>query len=704
MSHSYEWLLRIQIKSRAHGSESMKNAKYLLSNIHKTVKDSNNLQTILKIITILFSVIGIYFHDLSLIFADALQYEASSHVMILPILITYLIYRKRKVIIANIQNDEIVIHQKKLFNITAGFLLCLIASMIYFYGSQTFTSLEYHILTLPIFVSGLIMIMFNPKTLREIIVPVGFTVFFVPPPSVILNNLGFVLSVGSTAIANAIVNLLGIKSSISIEAGTPIINLIGPGNQPISFAIDVACSGIFSLIAFLVFSIFVAYIVRDKTWKKISIFLIGFPIIYALNIIRISTIILIGHQFGPNLALDIFHQLGGWVFLFIGTIILLVITEKALKVNLFGKKTLNTKNSNDLSWIRQQYHILIGKTFEETKKKMRIIDASKIICLIIITIIIISIQSPLFTPTQGPATILVQSNEKQQGNVALFPSIENYSLRFIYRDTDFEEISGQDYSLAYEYTPQNQEDPKINLMLEVADTRSPLHHWEDCLVEWRIITGEKPVYVLDLKDVELFENPVIVGRYFAFYQNNRIQLVTYWFEKVVFNINDDLEVKHVKISLVVYFDDPKNLSSMEENLLPIAQSIVSYWRTSNTWNFILLVLSKTSFHLALIFIFMFILLLIVNSIQKMNKRKNNNVVYQKLSDINKLVVDSVKETQNSMIPTLDNIAMTFNKKLNQDVTKDQLLRYIMQLEKLDLIKNQIINNQDEPVQTWIAYT
>ena len=100
---------------------------------------------------------------------------------------------------------------------------------------------------------------------------------------------------------------------------------------------------------------------------------------------------------------------------------------------------------------------------------------------------------------------------------------------------------------------------------------------------------------------------------------------------------------------------------------------------------------------------MFILLLIVNSIQKMNKRKNNNVVYQKLSDINKLVVDSVKETQNSMIPTLDNIAMTF-KKVNQDVTKDQLLRYIMQLEKLDLIKNQIINNQDEPVQTWIAYT
>jgi exosortase/archaeosortase family protein len=677
-------------------------AKSILNHICKSFKDSNMLAIILKSVTLILSVIGIYFHDLSLIFADALQYEASSHVLILPVLIAYLIYRKRKVIIANIQNDEIVIHQKKLFNITAGFLLCLIASMIYVYGSQTFTPSEYHILTLPIFVSGLILIMFNPKTLREMIVPVGFAVFFVPPPSVILNNLGFVLSVGSSGIANALVNVLGIKSWISIETGTPIINVIAPGNQPISFAIDVACSGIYSLIAFLVFSVFVAYIVRDKIWKKITVFLIGFPIIYALNILRISVIILIGYHWGPHLALEIFHQLGGWIFLIIGTIMLLVITEKVFKVKFFVKKAVDTKSSIDFSWIRQQYHMLIGKTFEESRKKFRIFDAGKIIGLMLITLCVISIQSPLFTPTQGPAAILVQSNGKQRGNVALFPSIENYTLRFIYRDTDFEEISGQDFSLAYEYVPQNEADLNINLLLEVADTISPLHRWEGCLVEWRVIVGEEPVSVLDLKDVELFENPIIMGRYFAFYNNNRIQLVLYWFEKAVFNINDDMETKYVKISLVVFFDDPENLSSMEGKLLPIAQSIVSYWRTSATWNVILLFLSKTSFHLASIFLFMFIALLIINSIQTMNKRKKNNVVYQKLSDINKLVVDSVKETQNSMVPTLDNIAMTYNKKLNQLVKTDQLLKYIMQLEKLELIKNQIINNQDEPVQTWIT--
>ena len=250
--------------------------------------------------------------------------------------------------------------------------------------------------------------------------------------------------------------------------------------------------------------------------------------------------------------------------------------------------------------------------------------------------------------------------------------------------------------------PQN-EDVKINLVLEVADTLSPLHPWENCLVEWRIVLGEEPVSVLDLKDVKLFENPIMMGRYFAFYSNNRIQLVLYWFEKAVFNINDETETKYVKISLVVFFDDPENLSSIEGKLLPIAQSIVSYWRTSVTWNVILLFLSANSFRFTLMFLFMFIALLIVNAIQTMNKRKKNNVVYQKLSDINKLVVDSVKETEISMIPTLDNITMIYNKKLNQFVKKDQLLEYIMQLEKLELIKNQIINNQDEPVQTWITY-
>lgn len=40
--------------------------------------------------------------------------------------------------------------------------------LLYWHGSYTFTPLEYHILTLPIFAAGLTLILFNPQTLRQV--------------------------------------------------------------------------------------------------------------------------------------------------------------------------------------------------------------------------------------------------------------------------------------------------------------------------------------------------------------------------------------------------------------------------------------------------------------------------------------------------------------------------------------------------------
>ena len=161
------------------GDELLKPTKPVANNIVNSLKDPNRLPLILKSVALLLSVIAIYFQDLSLIFADALYYEASSHVLILPFLIAYMVYRKRKVVFAIVQNDEVFATKQKLVELAAGFLFCLIALMVYFYGSQTFTPLQYHIFTLPLFVAGLILVLFNPKTLRELFVPVVFTVFFV---------------------------------------------------------------------------------------------------------------------------------------------------------------------------------------------------------------------------------------------------------------------------------------------------------------------------------------------------------------------------------------------------------------------------------------------------------------------------------------------------------------------------------------------
>jgi len=677
----------------------MDEAKSFQSNLLQAFRNYSLQIIIVKSITLTFAAIAIYFQDLSIIFSDGFQNEAASHILLIPILITYLIYRKRKVLVATIQNEENTQENTKHMSMLAGFLLCLTALMVYIYGSQTFTPLQYHVITLPFFTAGLTLIMFNPRTLRQLLFPISFTTFLIPPPSAILNNVGSMLSVASTEAANAIVNLTGLKSWISTEIGTPIINIICPGNQLLSFAVDIACSGIHSLIGFLVFAAFIAYIVRDKTWKKLVIFAIGFPLIYLLNVIRITVTVLIGYQWGPHLALDIFHLIGGWVLVFLGTLILLVILEKAFKIQIFTNKTANISSNNLASQLKSQQHLGSYRNILKSKMKFRTADATKITALILLTMFIIYIQSPVFALAQGPAPILVQTPEGQQGNVLLFPQLCNYTLNFVYRDTEFEELSRQDFSLAYEYLPQKEGDSKVNVLLEVAETTTPLHPWESCLVEWRIKTGYKPVTVLDLRDISLHEDPPVIARYFAFYTNNRIQLVLYWFENAVFNINNVLQQKFVKISLVTYFDNPEDLSMKEDQLLPFAEAILGYWKPVKTWNIITMFLSQNSLYLAYATLSLLIVLLILHSIQTRRKRKANAITYQKLSKQNKQIIDAIRKTEKTT-PTLENIARTYKKITGQVIKKDQLLKSLIELEKTGIIKNQIINMQDVPIQIW----
>ena len=48
----------------------------------------------------------------------------------------------------------------------------------------------------------------------------------------------------------------------------PTINLVRSDGLPMSFAVDIPCSGLYSLISFIIFAAFVAYVVRGTIRKK----------------------------------------------------------------------------------------------------------------------------------------------------------------------------------------------------------------------------------------------------------------------------------------------------------------------------------------------------------------------------------------------------------------------------------------------------
>jgi exosortase len=658
----------------------------------------------LKVATIAGTILAIFHQDLAIVLNDAIRSESMTYILAIPFLFAFMTYRKRKMLRAVIptegtDNTKLM----KYLPTISGITISSTAVLLYWYGSYTFTPLEYHTLALPILVAGLTLVLFNLRTLRQLAFPVAFLTFLTPPPLETVYAFGSTLSMLSSEVSCAIVSFLGIPSSLAIEYGNPIIQITRANGATIAFAVDIACSGIYSLIGFLVFAVFVAYIVRGKSWKKLILFLIGLVVVYALNITRITTIVLIGYQFGEEIALQLFHLLGGWILIFIGTLLLLVFSEKILHLQIFVQSTQKCTGCNPKLEDNRNFCLNCGRILKSEPGRFRKVDIAKIASIVVCTILLISIQTPVFSLTEGPAQIMIQTPTGEQGNTQLLPQIQGYALEYVYRDRDFEEVSGQDASLVYAYFPIDEGKESVWVTVEIGSGKVMLHNWEVCLISWQIYLGAH-VFVtqLDLKDVQISENPPTVARYFAFQwiKTNQTQVVLYWFGDSIFRTNNTSQQKRVKISLITYPENAQNITRIE-GLAPFAAAIVNYWEPIKTWSQIALLLSQQSIYLVAVTATMLPIFAILYTLEIRKQRKTNAQAYQKLSVLNRQIINAVAETERTTTPTLQAIADTYKKKERIEfVDKKELLQRLSQAEKTGIILSDIANVRDEPTQIW----
>jgi exosortase len=662
---------------------------------------SSNRAIILKVTVIAASVLTLYFQDLIIIFSDALQDEATSHTLVIPLLFLYFIYRKRKMLHAAIPHENTVQPRSiRDFSALSGVLLFATAVLLYAYGSYTFTPLEYHLATLPMFAAGLVLIFFNPHTLRQAAFPIAFLLFLTPPPSEILYKFGSTLSVVSSEASNAAVSLLGINSTISNEFGNPSIIITRPdlGRTTVRFTVDIACSGIYSLIGFFVFAAFVAYITRDKAWKKATIFLLGLPTVYLLNIIRITTILLIGYQYGEQLALQAFHLLGGWTLIFLGTIILLTVTEKAFKMRIFTRKLQPnpcSKCNSHATTPTESFCTNCGKLLKYPQIPITRIDITRITAVVLVVVLLLSIQAPVFALTRSPAQIIIETPQGAQGNTDILPQMPGHTLEFVARDSQFEKEAQQNASLVYAYI-NDQTGETVWVAVEVASTRTSLHRWEFCLISWPPTQGYQPSATqLDLRDVQILENPPIIARYFAFeyMRYNQTQVVLYWFETSIFNVSGTFQQSYVKISLITYPDTGQNIIDAESRLMPFAVAIVNHWQPMKTWTQITIFLSQNSGLLATTTTILLATAIFLR-IRKMRTWKTHKT-YQKLSQSDKQIIDAIHRKEKTMSLTFQDIAET-----QQESTEQELYDKLVIFSKAGLVSEQTSNQQDEPIRTW----
>ncbi|MEM2868542.1 MAG: exosortase/archaeosortase family protein, partial [Candidatus Bathyarchaeia archaeon] len=661
-----------------------------------------------KIAVLVTAVLIIYYQDLAIIFDESLKSEMSNYVIVVPPVFVYLIYRKRKMLraVISFENESAFRWSRHTPSIT-GILLCTASIASYWHSFYTFTPLEYHILTLPIFTAGLILILFNAQILRQAAFPVVFLAFLVPPPSEILYAIGSTLSVVSSEVSYGIIRILGVPSTLSAEYGNPAIIIVKPGGS-IVFAIDIACSGIYSLIGFLVFAVFIAYITRDKLWKKIAVFLIGIPLMYALNVIRITIILLLGYYYGEQLALEVFHLMGGWTLIFLGTLLLLTLVEKLLRTDIFVRKQQikSCEMCNPATEIKEDFCPYCGRLIKYPRIRLKKQDAAKIIAIIAIVIFLTSMQVPVFALTEGPAQIIIKTPAGEVGSTHILPEIPGYELKFIYRDRKFEQKAKQDASLIYMYMPENKSKNSIYVSVEIAQAKSSLHRWEACLITYPLSRGYQPnVEQLDLKDIQILDNPPIIARFFAFQyiKANMMQTVLYWFETSLFKTNSTVQQKYVKISLIAFPKMPEENREIEEEFTAIAKAIAGYWQPIKAWSQIAILLSQNGQILTVVTVILLAITLIYQKIEVWRERRSILRLYNKIAQQDRLILQAIYAASKERQHDLNAIILHYQELAGRVIEPKTLIEKLKELENAKLIKREIIAEDDEPISVWRNY-
>jgi exosortase/archaeosortase family protein len=168
------------------------------------------------------------------------------------------------------------------------------------------------LLTLPFFVSGAVAVIFGVRVLWRQKFAVGFLFLAWPFPytSVLLG----LLNAFTSATLFGIARILGI-----FHIATPIPSLdntaftIVHNGHPFSLSVVSACSGVSSVVGFLLVGSAFAAIVRGPMIRKVLWLLGGMILLWMINLGRIILIFWVGQHYGEPFAINVLHPFIGLV-------------------------------------------------------------------------------------------------------------------------------------------------------------------------------------------------------------------------------------------------------------------------------------------------------------------------------------------------------------------------------------------------------
>lgn len=191
------------------------------------------------------------------------------------------------------------------------FLLCcsLVVYMLSYYAEvRTLSSLSI-ISTLV----GCILFLFGPAIVRELSFPLFFLVFMIPVPGQVYSSLTIPLQF---IVSKASVSLLS-------TIGIPILRVGNVIHLPAhTFEVVQACSGLRSLVTLLTLATIIAYFALRSNLLRMVLIGCAVPAAVLVNIIRVTTMIVVYHFWGYDLTEGAVHTTFGVVIFILAILII----------------------------------------------------------------------------------------------------------------------------------------------------------------------------------------------------------------------------------------------------------------------------------------------------------------------------------------------------------------------------------------------
>jgi exosortase/archaeosortase family protein len=176
------------------------------------------------------------------------------------------------------------------------------------------------LLSLPVFVAGVVTLAFGSRALWKYRLPIAFLVLAWPVPySALLDRY---LGEFTQWTIGALERTLGVVPVASRVVGSDSLFQVNYQGTPIRMSVASACSGANGLVGFLLVATAFVFVVDGRRWRKVAWLAVGALLVWSLNLVRILVIFWSAERWGEDVAIDGFHPYTGLVVFNIGVLIM----------------------------------------------------------------------------------------------------------------------------------------------------------------------------------------------------------------------------------------------------------------------------------------------------------------------------------------------------------------------------------------------